>query len=210
MTLSALASYLFALGDRVAQERMILPPVEYAGNKDPIQYPLSKPTPDKPQGWSNWEAAGLQEGKEIYVTYCLVCHGCAGNGLGSYGGTMVVTPANLNGISAACRMINGSGMCLKVSQVHLCLPGKPVLPSQRWKMIRCIQQIFSRLMMRDPDEGYPTGAYANLTNPLPLNVEVIEEGKSIFIRECMVCHGDAGRGNGPYREWVATFSARFW
>jgi mono/diheme cytochrome c family protein len=199
--LRAIAAYLFALGNRVAQESMIPPPAEYAGSKDPIPYPLSKPAPDKPQGWPNWEAAGLQEGKEIYVTYCLVCHGCAGNGLGSYGGTMVVTPANYK--QEPFRSMPDDQWYWHVSEG---IPGT-LMPTwktsltedQRWKVIRYIQQIFSRPIMRDPDEGDPTGAYANLSNPLPLTVEVLEEGKTIFTRECMVCHGDAGRGNGPYR-----------
>ena len=200
--LKAIATYLFALGDRVAQERMILPPAEYAGSQDPILYPRSKSTPDKPQGWPSWEAAGLQEGKETYVTYCLVCHGCAGNGLGSYGGTMIVTPANYK--QEPIRSMPDDQWYWHVSEG---IPGT-LMPTwktsltedQRWKAIRYIQQIFARPIMRDPDEGDPSGAYANLTNPLPLTVTVLEEGKAIFIRECMVCHGDAGRGNGPYRE----------
>jgi mono/diheme cytochrome c family protein len=71
---------------------------------------------------------------------------------------------------------------------------------QRWMVIRYIQQIFARPVERDPAEGDPTGAYANLTNPVPLTVDTLEEGKTIFIRECMVCHGDAGTGHGPYRQ----------
>lgn len=30
-------------------------------------------------------------------------------------------------------------------------------------------------------------------------MELLDEGKTIFIRECRVCHGDAGTGHGPYR-----------
>jgi cbb3-type cytochrome c oxidase subunit II len=66
--LRAIATYLFALGDRVAQERMILPPEVYAGDEDPIPYPQIAPvSSDQPQGWSTWEQAGLQEGKELFV-----------------------------------------------------------------------------------------------------------------------------------------------
>jgi mono/diheme cytochrome c family protein len=54
--------------------------------------------------------------------------------------------------------------------------------------------------MHDPDEGDPSGEYANLTNPVDLTIETLDQGKAIFIRECMVCHGDAGRGHGPYRD----------
>ena len=93
--LSAIAAYLFSMGDRVAQERMILPPDEYAGLSNPIPYPEVQPATDgSPQGWDAWTNAGLQEGKEIYIDKCLTCHGCSGNGLGSYAGTMVATPAD--------------------------------------------------------------------------------------------------------------------
>jgi mono/diheme cytochrome c family protein len=37
-----------------------------------------------------------------------------------------------------------------------------------------------------------------LTNPLDNTIANLDEGKAIFIRECMICHGDAGRGNGLY------------
>ena len=40
------------------------------------------------------KSSGLYEGKQIYITRCQTCHGCAGNGLGTYGGTLVVTPVN--------------------------------------------------------------------------------------------------------------------
>jgi mono/diheme cytochrome c family protein len=54
--------------------------------------------------------------------------------------------------------------------------------------------------MHDPNEGDPPDAYASLKNAVPQTIETLDEGKAIFIRECMVCHGDAGRGQGPYRE----------
>ena len=38
-----------------------------------------------------------------------------------------------------------------------------------------------------------------MTNPLPLHDRYSGPGKHIFIRECLVCHGDAGRGDGVYR-----------
>lgn len=199
--LSAIAAYLFSLGDRVAQECMILPPDVYAGITDPIPYPLVKPNSDQPQGWATWEAAGLQEGKELYVNYCLTCHGCAGNGLGSYAGTLAITPANYK--QEPFRSMPDDQWFWHVSEG---VPGTVMPPwseslteEQLWKVIRYVQQVFARPVMHDPDEGDPSGAYAGLTNPVNLNIDVLEQGKAIFIRECMVCHGDAGRGQGPYR-----------
>jgi mono/diheme cytochrome c family protein len=71
---------------------------------------------------------------------------------------------------------------------------------ERWSVIRYIQQTFARPVMRDPAEGDIPTEYASLTNPVEMSIETLDEGKHTFIRECMVCHGDAGRGHGPYAE----------
>ena len=195
-------NYLFNLGDRVAAKRMIRPIGPYVNREDPIAYPTVSTSSDQPQGWPTWEAANLQEGKELYVARCLTCHGCAGNGLGSYAGTLIVTPADFK--QEPFRSMPDDEWFWHVSEG---IQGT-VMPTwktslsedERWTVIRYVQQIFARPVMHDPDEGDPSGDYANLTNPLPVTVELLDEGKAIFIRECMVCHGDAGRGHGPYRD----------
>jgi mono/diheme cytochrome c family protein len=203
--LQAIATYLFSLGDRVAQERMILPPDAYAGKTDPMNdNTILPPSGDQPMGWTTWTETGLQEGKETYVRYCLTCHGCSGNGLGSYGGTLAVTPANFK--QEPFRSMPEDQWFWHVSEG---VPGT-VMPTwkeslteeQRWNVVRYIRQIFAKPVMHDPDEGDPAGEYANVTNPLPLTLEVLDEGKAVFIRECMVCHGDAGRGHGPYADII--------
>jgi mono/diheme cytochrome c family protein len=199
--LEAIATYLFALGNRVADARMIRPPSYYAGDANPSPYPAATPS-TQDQGWPTWEAAGLQEGKELYMNYCLTCHGCAGNGLGSYGGTTIVTPADYK--QEPFRSMPDDQWFWHVSEG---IPGtlmptwkESLTEDQRWKVIGYIQQIFARPVMRDPAEGDPSGPYVDLTNPLTMTLEVLDHGKAIFTRECMVCHGDAGRGHGPYRE----------
>jgi mono/diheme cytochrome c family protein len=210
--LHAIATYLFSLGDRVAQERMILPPDAYAGRTSPIPYQEVTPgSGDEPQGWPTWQAAGLQEGKELYTTHCLTCHGCAGNGLGSYGGTLAVTPADYK--QDPFRNMPDDQWLWHVSEG---VPGT-VMPTwktsltedQRWKAIRYIQQVFARPAMHDPDEGDPVGEYAGLANPLPISVSVLEHGKAIYTRECLVCHGDAGHGGGLYAKGIQPTPADF-
>jgi cytochrome c oxidase cbb3-type subunit 2 len=195
-----LAAYIFNLGDRTAAEWMVLPPETYTKSQDPFVIPSSQPSNDQPQGWSTWNAAELQAGKELYVERCLTCHGCAGNGLGSYAGTLIVTPANYK--QEPFRNMPDDQWFWHVSegvQGTVMPPWKESMTEdQRWQVIRYIQEIFARPSMHDPDEGDPPADYADLTNPVELTVEVLDEGKQIFIRECMVCHGDAGRGNGPY------------
>ena len=70
---------------------------------------------------------------------------------------------------------------------------------QRWNVIRYIHDIFAQPVMHDPDEGDPVGDYTGVTNPVSLTIQVLDEGKAIFTRECLVCHGDAGRGQGRMR-----------
>ncbi len=197
-----MAAYLFNLGDRTSAQTMILPPAHYAGQEDPLTYPLVTPQANQPIGWATWQAAQLQEGKELYVDRCLTCHGCAGNGLGAYAGTLIVTPANYK--QEPIRSMAGDQWFWHVSEG---VPGTVMPPwkeslseDQRWKVIRYIQQLFAMPVERDPDEGDPTGTYAGLTNPLAKTVETLDGGKHIFIRECWVCHGDAGRGHGIYRQ----------
>ncbi|NPV08570.1 MAG: c-type cytochrome [Anaerolineae bacterium] len=201
--LQDIAAYLSRLGDRTSAQHMVLPPAEYAGSVDPVPYPTATPVPgDQSQGWATWTAAGLQEGKEIYVKYCLTCHGCAGNGLGHYAGTKIVTPADFK--QEPVRSMPDDQWFWHVSEG---VPGT-VMPvwkaslteQQRWSVIRYVQQVFAAPMARDPDEGDPPEPYAGLTNPVPAGIETLEAGKHIFIRECWVCHGDAGRGHGIYRQ----------
>ncbi len=199
--LHAMAAYLFNLGDRTAAEWMIIPNnVDYASITQTQQYPLITLT-QQDQGWESWNAAGLQEGKTIYITRCQTCHGCAGNGLGTYGGTKIVTPADYK-VEPFSSMTDAQWFwhVSEGIQGTVMPPWKESLTSdERWLVIRYIQQEFAHPVERDPAEGDPPATYASTQNPVPLTVAALENGKHIFIRECMVCHGDAGKGHGPYR-----------
>lgn len=198
---AAIATYLFSLGNRYAAQFMILPPDTYANLNDPLDYPEVTPEPDGGAlGWATWRAADMQQGKELYVDRCLTCHGCAGNGLGSYGGTLVITPANFK--QEPFSNMPADQWFWHVSegvQGSVMPPWKASLSeTERWQVIRYIRQIFAGPVMRDPDEGDPPADYAGLTNPVALTNETLDQGKHIFIRECRICHGDSGRGDGPY------------
>ncbi|WP_022662627.1 c-type cytochrome [Paucidesulfovibrio longus] len=203
--LEAVSHYLFDHGDRVAMERMIEPPAPYEGETDPDPAPaLAVPAEGVAAGWPTWEAAGLQEGKELYVSRCMTCHGCSGNGLGSYGGTLVVTPADFK--QEPFKNMPAEQWYWHVSegvQGTVMPPWKESLtPHERWAVIRYVRSIFSRPAMRDPDEGDVPAPYAGMTNPEPQSIASLENGKHIFTRECLVCHGPAGRGEGPYADFL--------
>jgi copper transport protein len=41
--------------------------------------------------------------------------------------------------------------------------------------------------------GFPEETF----NPFPLNTESIEKGKAVYMSSCVMCHGEAGHGDGP-------------
>ena len=201
--LNLVADYLFGLGDRVALERMISPPDAYTNLTNPIADTIIQPNSNA-NGWDLWNATQLQAGKELYTDKCLTCHGCSGNGLGSYGGTLAVTPADFK--QEPFKSMPDNEFFWHISEG---IPGT-VMPTwkvsltenERWQVVQYVQTIFAKPNMHDPSEGDPSGSYAGLTNPVPLNDQNLQDGKETFIRECMVCHGDAGRGHGPYRDLI--------
>ena len=199
--LKAIAAYLYEVGDRVPQVRMIPSPPPYAQQADPAAVTMVDVGEDEGIGWPTWRAAGLQRGKEVFIERCLTCHGCAGNGLGTYAGTLIVTPADFK--QFPFKTMPEDQWFWHVSegiQGTVMPPWKAALNEEdRWNVIRYVRTVFARPAMRDPDEGDPPADYKDLTNPLPLDQDVLDLGKAVFTRECMVCHGDAGRGEGPYR-----------
>ena len=45
--------------------------------------------------------------------------------------------------------------------------------------------------------GKLPGRYVGLKNPLPESTENIADGEMLYQRQCMVCHGASGKGDGP-------------
>jgi mono/diheme cytochrome c family protein len=201
----AISEYLYYLGDRNAAEFMIEPPAPYQASTPPAFPEVLQSTDPSapPQGWPTFKESGLYEGKQIYVSHCMTCHGCAGNGLGTYGGTLIVTPVNFK--VEPIRSMTDDQWFWHVSegiQGSVMPPWRESLTeSQRWNVIRYVQQMYATPFERDPDEGDPPAAYQK-TNPLKPTVANIDAGKRIWTRECAVCHGDAAQGEGIFRAGI--------
>ncbi|MDR3687355.1 MAG: c-type cytochrome [Coriobacteriia bacterium] len=210
--LRAISDYLFYLGNRNAAEFMIESPDYYKSATSPGM-PQAMPSFDAsapPQGWPTFEQSGLYEGKQIYVSHCMTCHGCAGNGLGTYGGTLIVTPANFK--VEPINAMPDNQWFWHVSegiQGSVMPPWKESLTeSQRWNVIHYIQQVYAAPIERDPNEGDPPPKYQG-NDPLPVTVANIDGGKEIWTRECAVCHGDEGKGQGIYRAGIEPVPPNF-
>ena len=154
-----------------------------------------------PQGWPLFKSSGLWQGKQIYLTNCQTCHGCAGNGLGGYGGTMVVTPVNFK--QEPFRSMPDDEWFWHVREG---IPGtlmpvwKTTLNDQQiWNTISYVQQMYAQPFYHDPDEGDVPPPFDTMENPLENSYAVLDSGKAIWTRECQVCHGCSARGEGMYR-----------
>jgi cbb3-type cytochrome c oxidase subunit II len=204
---NAIAQYLFFLGDRNAAEFMVQAPVAYQDTaplaNSAIQVAQSTDPSAPPQGWPTFKASGLYDGKMIYAARCMTCHGCAGNGLGTYGGTLIVTPANFK--QDPFKTMSDDEWFWHVSegiQGSVMPPWKESLtPDQIKKVIAYIQNVYAAPFERDPNEGDPPAMY-DRKDPLPVTVDNIDAGKRIWTRECAVCHGDAARGEGIYGKGI--------
>lgn len=200
-----ISEYLYYLGDRNPSEFMIEAPEPYQASTGP-EYGMAAQSTDPsapPQGWPTFKDAGLYDGKQIYVSHCLTCHGCAGNGLGTYGGTLIVTPANFK--VDPFRTMPDQQWFWHVSegiQGSVMPPWRESLSeTQRWNVIHYVQQVYASAFERDPDEGDPPPEYQK-TNPLTATLDTIDAGKRIWNRECAVCHGDSAQGEGIYRAGI--------
>ena len=203
--LRAITEYLYYLGDRNPAEFMVESPEPYQAAAGPAYTTAVQSTDPSatPQGWPTFKESGLYEGKQIYVSHCLTCHGCAGNGLGTYGGTLIVTPANFK--VDPFRTMPDDQWFWHVSegvQGSVMPPWRESLTvSQRWNVIHYVQQVYASPFERDPDEGDPPPAYQK-TNPLTATLDNIDAGKRIWTRECAVCHGDSAQGEGIFRAGI--------
>jgi mono/diheme cytochrome c family protein/cbb3-type cytochrome oxidase cytochrome c subunit len=208
----AISEYLFYLGDRNAAEFMITSPVAYQDATLPSNGRALQSTDPSapPQGWPTFKQSGLYEGKLLYVSRCMTCHGCAGNGLGTYAGTLIVTPANFK-VDPFSTMPDDQ-FFWHVSegiQGTVMPPWKESLTeSQRWNVIRYVQTMYSATFERDPDEGDVPPEY-DKKDPLPVTVDSIDAGKRTWTRECAVCHGDAATGEGIYRKGIEPVPPNF-
>ncbi len=42
----------------------------------------------------------------------------------------------------------------------------------------------------------------SISNPLTVTPEVVKAGKKIFAQQCVVCHGQSGKGDGPTAQFL--------
>lgn len=181
--LEALVAYLNRMGSKRNASTDLMIPAEYDRQKQPFAL----------------TAATWDEGRRIYSTKCLSCHGCSGRGDGPYASMNNARPADLRQVKFQNRQ--PSFFLWRVSEG---VPGT-VMPQweqtlskrERWLVVLFIRAAFANQVPHLTDEGDMPAAYAKLNDPYKRTEDNIEAGKAIYVMNCAFCHGYGGMGDGP-------------
>jgi cytochrome c oxidase cbb3-type subunit I/II len=157
---------------------------------------------------SQW-AGIFEDGKTLFTQKCLPCHGCSGNGMGSYARQTLAHPANLhNRISEFPQPMPDA---FHFWRVHEGVPGT-AMPPWGWETSQDdIFKIMTYEMSFANDKGAirtvsgdisdNEGDQFNTQNhPMPGiagSQADYNKGKSLYGLFCAQCHGDNGHGDGP-------------
>lgn len=55
------------------------------------------------------------------------------------------------------------------------------------------------------DEWKAPARAAQKQNPVPLDANSVAQGKAVYVRECLSCHGQQGKGDGPSASGLEKF-----
>ena len=121
------------------------------------------------------------EGRKLYTSYCLVCHGIMADGKGPLARTLKVKPADLTSTQARARSDQELFQTIESGKRHAeVAEGMP-----RWGAVLpgpSIQQLVAYIRFLQQSR------YPLLGDP--------DVGRSIYGLYCTSCHGASGRGDG--------------
>ncbi|KMP11969.1 Triheme cytochrome c [Candidatus Nitromaritima sp. SCGC AAA799-C22] len=136
----------------------------------------------------------VQEGAEIYIKNCVLCHGDLLDGKGLFGESFFPRPANflqepsvLNKPPAYAYwriMKGGPGLPEKFAPWNSAMPAweGALSEDEVWKVILYIDTTVKERLQSPPPSPKPSA----------------EQGKKIYADKCAICHGNEGKGDGPF------------
>jgi cytochrome c oxidase cbb3-type subunit I/II len=151
----------------------------------------------------------FDEGKTLFTQKCLPCHGCSGNGQGSYARQTLARPANLH--ERITNFPEPNPDSFHFWRVHEGVPGTAMPP---WGWETSQGDIF-KIMTYEMSFANPKGSIRTVSgdisdqegddfdaqfHPSPSiagSADDYIKGKALFTLFCAQCHGDDGHGDGP-------------
>ena len=146
----------------------------------------------------------VSRGQELYDRYCAPCHGLAGDGAGPGAERLFVKPRDFTRDEYKIKSTVGEEFPSREDLIQVIAEGMPGSSMPGWKGVLTqaemgeladYMQTFGRFF---PQEGYGANAIdvPGRVNP---SAESIARGRELYESdiECLKCHGEAGRGDGP-------------
>ena len=128
------------------------------------------------------------EGRKLYVSYCLLCHGSDGSGDGPLAKSMEISPADL---AATVPAIND-----KLLATIITGGGEPMIADgERHKLLSATMPEWNNVFDRPQVEALI--AYLRFLSRKKHDLMGDPEaGSNLYQKYCQVCHGEEGRGDG--------------
>lgn len=215
--ISDLVAYIQTLGTENLDTQAFQPlvPTDFADKVNPNSALLAEVIPGYDpvaQVYSGDVVAGKQwgdlfdQGKQLFLEKCSSCHGCSGNGQGSYARQVVTRPANIHE-----RLVNYpvNQDAFHFWRVHEGVPGTG-MPA--WGLATSDEDLWLIFSYEDSfkagatrtisgdvsdGEGDDFDAKYHPTPQISGTQADFLKGQSLFNMFCAQCHGDLGHGDGP-------------
>jgi cytochrome c oxidase cbb3-type subunit I/II len=222
--LTDLVSYIQTLGteDLNTQSFQPLVPSQFADKTNPNAALMAKVllgydgtqevysgNPDDGQAFGDL----FDQGKQLFTEKCLSCHGCSGDGQGTYARQLVTRPANIHE-----RLINYpvNKDAFHFWRIHEGVPGTgmpawglSLSDSDIWE-INTYESSFDHGAIRTISGDVSDGEgddFDAANHPVPLisgSAFDFSKGQDLFNMYCAQCHGTIGHGDGPASIAVST------
>ncbi len=216
--LEALTAYVQNLGSEDLETRDFQQPVpfEFRYKENPniplmievkASYDAENDEYTGPQEAGDQWAKLFDEGKALFTQKCLPCHGCSGNGQGTYARQTVTRPANLN--ERISNFPQANSEAFHFWRVHEGVPGTAMPPwglsldeGTIWK-IATYEMSFVQGSIRtvageiSDDEGDQFDAETHIKPGIVGTQAEFEKGEALYELYCAQCHGVEGHGDGP-------------
>jgi respiratory nitrate reductase gamma subunit len=140
---------------------------------------------------------GALSGHALYVSQCARCHGLDGGGAGEGAGspTFAQPPRDLQAgryhfVSTSNGVASDDDLARTIRR-GLVPAGMPAFPALSEAQVRSLVEVVRGLARSPARMGEPI-----VVPPRPAGASV-EEGRTLWQRNCVTCHGERGAGDGP-------------
>ncbi|MBE7463091.1 MAG: c-type cytochrome [Planctomycetes bacterium] len=148
----------------------------------------------------------LAHGANLFARNCATCHGAKGAGDGEAAYLLNPKPRNLVlGQYRVVRTLNGLARREDIYKVITeGMPGSSMPPwdrlseKDRWALTDYTLSLDSKREKKVKKLGLEL---LNPVAPPPMDIAVLEHGRSLFQQACALCHGSSGRGDGPQQQF---------